>query len=57
MKYMSYELYKCPSSPTETGTYVGKTPILEQALQAAERSNNRLFVKGVRENGERVVLI
>ena len=57
MKYISYELYKCSSEPTETGEYVGKTPVLKQAIEAVEKSGNRLFIKGITKDSERVVFV
>jgi len=31
-----YEIYECPKSPTENGTYYGKTPIAEQVRGIVE---------------------
>ena len=36
-KYIRYEVYRCPASPEKSGEYVGSTPILKQAQEAAKR--------------------
>lgn len=35
-KVKYYIIFKCPNSPFENGTFIGKTPIFEQALAAVE---------------------
>ena len=35
-KYDYYEIYSCPAKPTDNGNYLGKTPVLEQAVGAVE---------------------
>lgn len=60
--YDWYEIFACPSAPTERGQYIGATPIYEQAENAVTNHNRQTngakwFIKGVRSNGERVVLL
>ena len=49
-KVLGYELYEYPESPTETGKYFGRTPILEQAetaVRKAKESGKELFIMAV----------
>lgn len=55
-KILGYELYFCPTNPTENGIYFAKTPILEQALGILERAkqqNKHLFIMAVCDDGIR----
>lgn len=65
--YAWYEVYECPSAPSDSGRYIGATPVKEQAFSAAERHNAEIrhraktgkfwFVKGVLHSGERVTFL
>jgi len=51
---ISYEIYECPKSPTEDGTYYGKTPIAEQAraiVKKAKESGKVFFIKALCSDG------
>lgn len=60
-----FEIWECPDKPTSKGKYVGASPISEQAFSAVERHNaeskrtggKMWFIKGVRNNGERVTFL
>lgn len=59
-EYIGYEVYECPEKPTEYGKYVGKTPLIEQALKAcenAETTGKSYFIKGVRADGIKVLFL
>lgn len=48
------EIYECPQSPTENGTYYGKTPILNQAqdiVKKAKENGKEFFVKAFCDDG------
>ena len=52
---LGYELYEYPESPTETGKYFGRTPILEQAetiVRNAKTNGKQLFIKAVCSDGK-----
>ena len=53
--YIGYEIYECPKNPTEHGKYIGKTPILEQALKACCGKN--YFIKGIKPDGTKVLFL
>lgn len=53
---LGYELYEYPESPTETGKYFGRTPILEQAetaVRKAKESGKELFIMAVCSDGKK----
>lgn len=53
---LGYELYEYPESPTETGKYFGRTPILEQAetiVRNAKTNGKELFIKAVCSDGKK----
>ena len=55
-KVLGYELYEYPESPTETGKYFGRTPILEQAetaVRKAKESGKELFIMAVCSDGKK----
>lgn len=59
-KYVAYAVYECPKSPTEYGKYVGKTPVLEQAVKACEmakESGKSYFIKGIKADGTEVIFM
>lgn len=59
-EYVSYEVYECPANPYEYGKYIGKTPIYEQAVQAVQKAKEKgknLFIKGVKHDGSRVMIL
>lgn len=53
-EFVRYEVYRAPDAPTEKGTLIGSTPILEQAeaavIHAAEHGLI-YFIKGITANG------
>lgn len=55
MKYIGYEIHYPASAPTENGKYFGRTPILEQALQAAKAIGGALY--GIKADGTRVFIL
>ena len=59
-RYVKFEVYKAPASPTEYGEYYGSTSILEQAQTVVkhlfEYGGKGGFIKGVTINGEKVYL-
>lgn len=60
MNYAFYEVYECPTSPTDHGKYIGKTPIYEQAINTcnkAKECGKNYFIKGVKFDGTEVLLI
>lgn len=60
MEYISYEIYECPTKPTEQGKYIGKTPIYEQAinvLRIAKENGKSYFLKGIKADNTKVLLI
>lgn len=49
-----YKIYEAPKNPTENGTYIGKTPILEQAETAVNNAKEQgkvYFIKAVCSDG------
>ena len=49
-----YGIYEYPQSPTENGTYYGKTPILNQAqdiVKKAQENGKELFIKAFCSDG------
>lgn len=57
-KYIRYEVYRRPTSPEKSGEYIGSTPILKQAQEAAKRlATPGGFVKGVKADGTKVILL
>lgn len=59
-KYKWYEVYECSQIPTEHGKYIGKTPILEQALTACEKAKECglfYFIYGIKADGSKVIFL
>ncbi len=54
-KYTHYEIWTASDKPTEEGTYYGKTPILEQALNVERAIGGNLY--GITEDGQRVYIL
>lgn len=54
-KFVEYEVRWPAKSPTENGEYFGKTPIFEQALNAANNIHGILY--GITETGEKVIFL
>lgn len=60
MDYIGYAIYKCPKNPTENGEYIGKTPVLAQAVTACEIAKTQgksYFIKGIKADGSEVVFL
>lgn len=58
--YVEFRVYECPDKPNEKGKYIGKTPILDQAVAvciAAKAHGGNYFIKGVRADGTEVLLL
>ena len=47
--YVGYEIHECAQRPTDTGRYVGKTPVLAQALEAC--------LYGIKKDGTKVLFL
>lgn len=59
-KYVAYAVYECPKSPKDYGKFIGKTPLLEQAMEACEKAKQNgksYFIKGVKADGTEVIFI
>lgn len=59
-KYVAYAVYECPKNPAEYGKYIGKTPILEQAIKACENakiSGKNYFIKGIKADKTEVIFL
>lgn len=59
-KYVGYAVYECPKNPTEHGKYIGKSPILQQAMTACVRAKavgKSCFIKGIKTDGTEVVIL
>lgn len=59
-KYVGYAIYECPVSPTEYGKYIGKTPVLEQAIEVCEKAKangKSYFIKGIKADGTEVIFL
>lgn len=59
-KYIGYAVYECPKSPTEYGKFIGKTPVLEQAVNACEKAKadgKSYFIKGIKADGTEVIFL
>lgn len=59
-KYIGYAIYECPARPTEYGKYIGKTPILEQAMKACEKAKvdgKNYFIKGIKADGTEIIFL
>lgn len=57
--YNSFEVYLGAESPTEHGTYVGKTPILSQARACVKHMNDVgavAFIVGIKADGSRIYI-
>lgn len=52
--YKYYEVRYPAKHPTDEGIYFGKTPILEQALNAAKAING--YLCGITENDEKITI-
>lgn len=51
-----YKIYECPTSPTDSGKYFCKTPILEQAetiVRNAKANGKQLFIMAVCNDGKK----
>ena len=58
--YDHFEVYSCPEKPTEEGTYIGKTPMYEQAVNAcknAEAVGKSYFIKAVDRSGKKFFIL
>lgn len=55
MTYIGYESHYPAARPTERGEYFGRTPIFEQALQAAKAIGGALY--GIKADGTLVFII
>lgn len=58
--YVGFAVYEAPQKPWQHGKYIGKTPILAQAVTACENakaSGKDYFIKGIRTDGTEVVLL
>lgn len=52
--FVRYDIYQAPDTPTDRGTFIGSTPIPEQAegaVIAAARRGLLYFMKGITANG------
>lgn len=59
-EFAFYEVYQSPENPQDTGRYIGKSPILEQAIVAcnnAQKEGKIYFLKGVTHDGRRVLIL
>lgn len=63
-KIKYYRVFKCPSYPTGEPTYIGDTPIFEQALAAVEgyceagkATGDVYALSAVLHNGSEVVIL
>lgn len=59
-EFAFYEVFKCPENPQDTGRYIGKTPVLEQAVAAcnnALKDGKLYFIKGVTYDGRRKTIL
>lgn len=59
-KYVKYEVLEAPSSPTEYGTHIFTTPVYEQAVDGVRKAKEQgkiYFIKGIKEDGTKVVLL
>lgn len=52
--YVGFEIHRAANSPTESGEYYGKTPVFEQALNAAKSIGGALY--GITASGEKVFI-
>lgn len=52
--YKEYEVRYPSKYPTDEGKYFGRTPILEQAVNAAKGINGCLY--GITESGEKITI-
>lgn len=58
--YIGFAVYECPENPNEHGKYIGKTPVLAQAVTACENakaSGKNCFIKGIKADGTEVVIL
>ena len=58
--YVGYEIHECAQRPTDTGRYVGKTPVLAQALEAylrAKEHGGSYFIYGIKKDGTKVLFL
>lgn len=58
--YVGYAIYECPKRPTEQGTYIGKTPLIEQAIAACEnaaKEGKSYLIKGIQADGTEVLFL
>ena len=56
-KYIKFEVWAAASTPTGRGTFIGSTPIYEQAVNAcrgAKKNGKTWFIRGVLPSGEKV---
>ena len=52
--YIGFEIHYPAERPQDTGKYLGKTPIFEQALKAAQSIGGALY--GITPDGTRVFI-
>lgn len=58
--FKSYKIYECPENPIEYGKYIGKTPILEQAIEACKKAKvygKSYCIKGVKTDETEVIFL
>lgn len=58
--YVGYAIYEDPEQPTEHGKYIGKTPLIEQAISAcenADKEGKNYFIKGIQADGVEVLFL
>lgn len=58
--YVGYEIHECAQRPTDTGRYVGRTPVLAQALEACLRAKEHggsYFIYGIKKDGTKVLFL
>lgn len=58
--YVSFAVYEAPKKPWQHGKYIGKTPILAQAVTACEnaKANGRIyFIKGIKKDGTEIIIL
>lgn len=58
--YVGYEIHECAQRPTDTGRYIGKTPVLAQALEVclrAKEHGKNYFIYGIKKDGTKVLFL
>ncbi len=59
-EYKMFNVYECPQSPTESGTFITSTPLVKLAVAVvnrAEEQGKSYFIKGVKEDGTEVLFV